>query len=228
MTGYSVTQDLATQVTPGFSLRPVGRTPLLGPKLELSVTRSIGVEVDALYRPIRSEWTFEHTFPDGRNVRFVSRESLVKWEFPVLAKYRIERGTYTPFVAAGVLLLPVASGVNLGHTGFVSGAGVEFRAGPLILSPGIRYKRLAPRAGRTTNIGLNHVDFSFGIHPAGGHNAGPIGVFSRRLHIGVLAGFVPGRDLRLPNSPFFGPSVSEANSPIFGAVVEVEATRRWS
>lgn len=206
----------------------MGRTPLIGAKMELSFTRSLALEVDALYRPIRSESSFDLTLPDGRTTRITSRRSHTKWEFPILAKYRIARRGVTPFVTGGILLLPVASGVNLGHTGFVTGGGIEIRSGPLILSPGIRYKRLFPRSGRTTNIALHHVDFTVGIHPATSFHKNPIVVFNRRLHAGVLAGFVPGPDLRIPNPSLFGPSISERNSPIFGAVLELEATRQWS
>lgn len=241
VTGYSLSRDFPTrtQTFPGgmiddgqtttsrFFIRPVGRTPIIGPKLELSFTPSFGLEVDALYRPIRSEFTITTLYSGGTSIGFTDQQTHVKWEFPILAKYRIPRNNFSPFFSAGALLLPVASGVNLSHLGFVSGAGVEMKAGPIVLSPGLRYKRLAPRSGRTTDVALNHFDFTVGVHPAQSP-AGAIGAFGRRIHLGILAGFVPGDDIRLPVSPFFQPSISDQNSAIFGAVIEFEATRTWA
>ena len=60
-----------------------------GASVEFDLHRSVSVEVDGMYKPLRT----------GTNS--TDRFSVLTWQFPVLAKHRWNRQRYTPFVEAG-------------------------------------------------------------------------------------------------------------------------------
>ncbi|MEP6535761.1 MAG: hypothetical protein ABJF23_10620, partial [Bryobacteraceae bacterium] len=109
---------------------------LAGLMAETNVAGNVSVEVNALYRPIRASGSN----PDRKTVFEV-----LTWQFPVLAKYRWSRKTWSPFAEAGpsFRLSGNLNGYNPSSYGVTAGGGVETRARGNRLAPAIRYTRWA-------------------------------------------------------------------------------------
>ena len=133
--GVPLTDALSVQ--PSDAVQYVQNTHryTVGPYFELHLPARLSIEVDALYRSY-----------DYRQIQPASTTQPVSsWEFPVLAKYQLLGGPIRPYIEGGVSfsrLTDVAEVVDLNHRnnyGIVIGGGVEFRLGPLRISPEIRY-----------------------------------------------------------------------------------------
>ncbi len=105
------------QVTSG----PVGY--LVGPMVELHLPFGLGVEADAMYRPVEgllqlSQNTFE-SYSSGSG----------SWEFPILAKYHfLPLPIVKPYVDAGPSFRVVSGNEsNFSSAGLTLGAGVEIK-----------------------------------------------------------------------------------------------------
>jgi hypothetical protein len=113
---------------------------LIGPAVEVKLPFDLGVELDALYRRFRYTVAGCKVYPYCSNGRRVTGNA---WEFPLLAKYRFRSGIVRPYLDAGIAWDAV-TGANADHgvvTGFVTGGGLEVRAGHLHISPEVRYTR---------------------------------------------------------------------------------------
>jgi hypothetical protein len=102
---------------------------------DVDLTRSISLEIDGLYRPIRAQL-----------VNVASPFSIVTWQIPVLAKFRLPyASTFQPFVEAGpsFRLSGNLNGYDPSHIGFTAGAGIETRWRALRIAPAVRYTRWA-------------------------------------------------------------------------------------
>lgn len=135
ITGINATEDFRTMVCPdlsnadpvpgcprlvGFSLgvSDVSSRLLIGPKLNIHFSPSFSVEVNALYRPIRTVNTRAFLFclpvgqPDCTETPFT--QSLTgtdfSWEFPVLANYQLSGTKMTPFIQVGPSFRPKENG----------------------------------------------------------------------------------------------------------------------
>ncbi len=148
---------------------PEGKRYTIGPTVEAGLPFRLAAEVDVLYKRVgeRAEGC-EFTYCSF----FSSRAHAI--EIPLLAKFRILRGSIAPYAAGGYALRyitkssgtllqwrsgPVISGEEVDYSihqteysresestgGVVAGGGVEFRAGRLKLSPEFRYTRWAGR-----------------------------------------------------------------------------------
>ena len=107
----------------------------VGPYIELRLPAGFAIEADALYQ------TFEYhqIFP-----RFSLDEHSHAWQFPFLAKYRFLPGPIKPYIEAGAAFshLSVNDVFELSNRnvwGLVVGGGVDFRLGPVHLTPELRY-----------------------------------------------------------------------------------------
>jgi len=112
---------------------------LAGLMVQTQVARSVSIEVDAIYKPLRA----------GSDTPDVQTPfSVLTWQFPVLAKYRWTRSRWTPFAEAGpsFRLAGNLNGYNPSHIGVTFGAGVETRARGFRLSPALLYTRWAKDA----------------------------------------------------------------------------------
>jgi hypothetical protein len=103
---------------------------------------------------------------------------------------------------------------------------VEFQAGGLRIAPAVRYTRWAtsdsyPLAGSPLR---NQVEFLVGFDRPSTSQG--VSAFGRRLSIGLIAGIGLGKDFKVGTlSP---QETSEANSGIYGAVLETSLAKSWA
>jgi hypothetical protein len=104
-----------------------------GASVEFDLHHRLSIEADGMYKPLRT----------GTNS--TDRFSVLTWQFPVLAKHRWNRQRYTPFVEAGpsFRIAGNLNGYNPSRYGVTAGGGFEVGAGPVRLSPTLRYTRWA-------------------------------------------------------------------------------------
>jgi hypothetical protein len=121
---------------------PTHRDYLVGPTIEVGVSRHITAGFDALYRPLN--FTNATLLGDG-TVRSVSPATVVTWEFPILMKYRFRERGWRPLVEAGPSLRTSGNRNNTSPSsrGAVLGVGLEGRFRALRVTPGFRYTRWA-------------------------------------------------------------------------------------
>jgi hypothetical protein len=137
----------------------------LGPTVEFRLPFRLGLEIDALYKRVGTREFNTDILGD----QFRSRDRSNSWEFPILVKYRIPGKIARPYVSGGYAIRAIsgsgtAEGIccfsaspsapstvartvttystnyDVSH-GVVVGGGVELKAGPLRVSPEIRYTR---------------------------------------------------------------------------------------
>jgi hypothetical protein len=162
--GYALTGGLRTQtravnhevvnpatgrLTPseGKSTENKNRTsPVIGVAAEIALTKDFSIELVGLYRPLNAVDTSVY------DVGFTKRNvfTVLTWEFPLLAKYRLPSSGAKPFFEIGPSFR--ASG-NLNETepslfGVTGGAGVEFPKSRLAISPTLRFTHWAPDQAR--------------------------------------------------------------------------------
>jgi hypothetical protein len=106
---------------------------LAGASGQLELRQALALEVDAIYKPMRSSL--------GENQGF----TVLSWDFPVLAKYHLAKLGRAPFVEAGPSFRVAGNlnGYNPSHFGATVGAGAEMRTGWALLSTALRYTRWA-------------------------------------------------------------------------------------
>jgi hypothetical protein len=120
---------------------------ILGPRVNIHLSKSLSVEAEALHRQIRShqEWKVTYSpplvFPNGTTLTsFTSSRTGTEfsWEFPVLGKYQIFASKMNPFIEAGPSFRPAENRELIGVT---AGVGVETHLRGLNVSPAVRYTR---------------------------------------------------------------------------------------
>ena len=131
---------------------------LVGPTVQFNFPARISIELDGLYK--RLGYQYDQTGP-----LLSARTVANSWEFPVLGKFAILPGPVRPFVDAGAAFRHISGVRQIQHTisavgqvfdttidnatefnkrndvGFVFGGGVEFKCGPVRISPEVRYTR---------------------------------------------------------------------------------------
>ncbi|MGJ5817474.1 hypothetical protein [Paludibaculum fermentans] len=160
LVGYPVTQGF--REVP-FLVRPITERTryLVGISTQANLTRRLAVEIDGIYKPLRS----------GESTSDPWRFMVITWQFPVLAKYRLTTSKWSPIVEGGpsFRLAGNLNGYNPSHYGATVGAGAETRTHGMHLSPVVRYTRWAldvsPYSGGPTNqrTNQNAVELVFGI-----------------------------------------------------------------
>jgi opacity protein-like surface antigen len=128
---------------------------LVGPTIELHLPLRFSVQLDALY----GNFTYRSVAGSqaGQTVANAITSS-DQWQFPLQLKYRFSGEFLRPFVNTGAsfrhlynlnqvpqfITGPSSGQTNYGSNtkaGFVIGGGVEFKLGPIKISPEIRYTR---------------------------------------------------------------------------------------
>ncbi len=131
-------QDV-TQLGADFNLHTFSDSKdfVVGAIVELHLPFHLGVEADALYRPLHfsSEATGSATLTSGFS------ESVSSWEFPILAKYHFTPALLAkPYIDAGPAFRAAgANGGLLSDRGFAIGGGIDCKVLFLRISPEIRY-----------------------------------------------------------------------------------------
>lgn len=139
---------------------------IVGPFVEVRLPFGLGVEADALYRPLHFATTDE-----VNNVPvtpYLERSN--SWEFPILAKYRLKLPIARPYVDAGPSFRTTGALTSyyLSNHGFTAGVGVDIKALLLHVSPEIRYTRWGadtklPGATAPVYSNVNQVELLVGI-----------------------------------------------------------------
>lgn len=124
---------------------------VVGPTIGVRLPLGFSVALDALYTGLSIKATGAST---GSGVSTGLSASAASWEFPVLARYTAGHGFVAPFVGAGVSVRHLGDFGNVGSfvtnsssstvtsstgIGFAIDGGLQFKVGPLHLSPEIRY-----------------------------------------------------------------------------------------
>jgi hypothetical protein len=118
-----------------------------GLAVELELNRRLSIEVNGLYRPFRAHRygaVFDSTGlrPDETAFEF----TVVTWQFPVLAKYRLLPNTKVEPVLEGGPSFRTAgnlNGYNPSRFGVSAGGGIEWSYRALKIGPVLRYTRWA-------------------------------------------------------------------------------------
>ena len=127
----------------------------VGPTIRVNLTSRLGIQLDALYKPVR--FTTTTTTPTGSGLESTRAKW---WEFPLTARWRFSEKEVQPFVNGGMSFnwvrgetagsgVSVSTGQASSYTtpfrldrspvGFVAGGGVDLRAWRLRISPELRY-----------------------------------------------------------------------------------------
>src|SRR2546427_77291 len=139
---------------------------ILGPKVDIHLSRSFSVEVDALRRAIRSHTTWvvpPLVLPDGRVLptppTLSGAGAEFTWEFPVLAKYQFFAPRMNPFIEVGPSFRPAE---NRELYGVTAGAGVEIHLRTVNVTPALRYNHWKHN-GRYFAWNANQFQFILGM-----------------------------------------------------------------
>jgi hypothetical protein len=110
---------------------------LVGPMVDVRLPLSLGLEVDALYRPL-SLVNNSTVLPA---ISLLTGNTPGTWEFPILAKYRLPLiPIVKPFVEAGPSFRTKDSSISwISGRGFTFGGGIELHLLRLRIAPQLRY-----------------------------------------------------------------------------------------
>lgn len=106
-----------------------------GPYVELRLPAGFGVELDALYKT----YEYRQVVPSP-----IVDQNSHAWEFPLLVKKRFFPGPVKPYLEAGAAFSHLSTGAvrelhDRNTWGLVIGGGVDFKLGPMHITPEIRY-----------------------------------------------------------------------------------------
>ncbi len=151
---------------------------VVGPTVQLNLPFRFSIEVDALYRRLE----FDYNQFGGPGSPTTTSTTANSWEFPVLGKWAIFPGPVRPFIDFGAnfrhisgvdQIKSTAAAVNVNVSsvpefhkstdiGATFGAGIEFKAGWLRLTPEFRYTRWGSENFRDPIADLLHTNKSQG------------------------------------------------------------------
>jgi len=170
--GVPVTEAWSTATTTVTNPGALGNTErwVVGPYVEFRFPLGIRLDIEALYRKLGVEYT--SNAPGSVTVSSTGDS----WQFPLLLKWAFLPGPVKPFVDGGINFhhingfSDVPSTVELRNNNFggTFGAGIEFKLGPVRISPEFRYTRWGREIfrdplGTGLNTNLNQGDFLLGI-----------------------------------------------------------------
>ena len=173
--GAALTDAFGHEST-GFIIGPDGLEPLrsrsysslrdylIGPMIEAGLPwGGLSIEIDVLYRPMNL--TTAGVNPDG-SLHSVSPATVVTWQFPALAKYRLASGPVKPFLEAGPSFR-VSGNLNdalPSAYGGTAGLGVETQLGRFRIGPVVRYTHWAGDDGSAgSRTRRNQVELLLGV-----------------------------------------------------------------
>ncbi|MCS7314208.1 MAG: hypothetical protein NZ554_01945 [Bryobacteraceae bacterium] len=118
--------------------RTSARSAIFGPVVEARLGRDLSLEAAALLRPIA--WKTEVAPAHGLSVPpWTSRWPT--WVFPVLLKQSLPRRGWAPFLALGPTFRMRQFFGEASPYGMTAAAGLRFHAGPVKISPSLRFTR---------------------------------------------------------------------------------------
>ncbi len=138
-----------------------------GLAIEVELNRHFSVEVNGLYRPLRANQYSVFESPGIAPFETSSEFTVVTWQFPVLAKYRLlSESKIHPVLEAGPSFRAAGNlnGFNPSRYGFTAGGGIETHYKAMKISPVLRYTRWAGDPVGTvesSRTAANQVDLLF-------------------------------------------------------------------
>src|SRR5688572_26034360 len=264
VTGINATEDFRTVACPdassadpnpdcqrfsggSFGISDVSSRFIIGPKLDVRFSPSFSVEVNALYRPIRTVHTRTFSFclpfgqPDCTETPFTQTLTGTdfSWEFPVLASYEFSGTRMTPFIQGGPSFRPKE---NAEIFGFTAGGGVKLKFHNLSLSPTLRYTHWDKR---DRYLGLNEDQFQFVLGVDGPESPERVSAFGQKLSLGFIGGMALTDGLQRSSGPLEGVEIDPATgmltpgsgtqttnisrtSPVVGVALELALRDRLS
>ncbi len=141
----------------------------IGPTIQLLLPLGIGIEADALYRPL------DFQAPSANPFFGLLPASGSQWRFPILLQYRLGTPLIKPFLEAGASfehISGISKAVSSIHSpgdllqsssaGLILGAGLDLKAPFVRLTPGFRYTRQSSAALRDIS-NQNQFEFLVGL-----------------------------------------------------------------
>jgi hypothetical protein len=141
LTGDYRTTNIAHESQTPIYVSSGPKSFVYGPMVEVRLPHRLSVEVNALHRPISSA---TETSYEGTPYRYTYRA--VTWVFPVLVKYRFSVRGLEPFIGLGPsfrLRQTLAEAADASPYGIAAAAGLYMHAGPMRITPAIRYTHWA-------------------------------------------------------------------------------------
>jgi hypothetical protein len=150
--GLGLTDDFRTETIPAQGFSPymtfysASKSYVAGALIEIGLPLHFAVELDALYRPLSYKFTGSYTNPSGVGDFSHPAATVVTWEFPLVAKYKVPFPVVQPFVEAGPSFRSAGNlnGTSPSNRGMTVGAGVEAHFHKIKITPVIRFTRWAP------------------------------------------------------------------------------------
>ena len=188
--GGSVTDAFQSYVPPGVDvirLYSESKDYLIGPMVEWRFSPHWSLEVDGLYRKLHLTEAFVE--PNGL-LNSVSPSPVITWEFPILAKYRLNLPRLRPFAEAGPSFRTAGNlnGTNPSHAGITAGAGVELHTAGLTFAPTVRYTHWSADGGSpfiNARTREDQIEMLVGVSRGSTVNVHP---FGRRVSVGAILG----------------------------------------
>ncbi|HEY4087886.1 MAG TPA: outer membrane beta-barrel protein [Bryobacteraceae bacterium] len=207
-----------------FELFSKTHTFIAGFSTEVQIHSGFSFEADALHRTLNLE--LQSVLPD-RSILPDGTENIITWEFPLLLKYRLPlAGPVHPFINAGPSFRTRKNTASTEPSQFggTVGAGVEFQAGRLRISPAIRYTRWQ-YDGDFPLYATKPDQFEFVTGVSYATSMGNWRVGRRAVQFGLIGGtsFTGGVAGR-----YAAEKVDERQGYIGGLALEVEARKRLS
>jgi len=173
--GVPFTQAFKTSDGPEIAYKSLLKPYTFGPSLEVRLPLRLSVSIDVLYKRLAYDGAFRFSELNARANQF---------EFPVMIKYRLKDGLWSPYVAAGPSFSKI-TGVtrtitnpsqffqpdefqNSSSGGFAFGGGLEFK--PVVrITTELRWTRRGSKnffsaASGLLESNLNQAEFLVGIH----------------------------------------------------------------
>ena len=116
-----------------------------GPLAALELSRGFSLEVEALYRPLRSS---VRVFLPGARKDLKVSDHRISWEFPVLAQHSWHIGGVNPYLEVGPSFRLLQDVYGAAPYGIAAGAGVQKRLGRMKIAPGIRLTHWTQQGSR--------------------------------------------------------------------------------
>jgi len=147
----------------GTEVQNSNRTsPVIGVVTEIALPKRLSMEVGAFYRPLNAEDISVFSNGVTRKTRF----TVLTWEFPILAKYRLPILKTNPFVELGPSFRASGNlnGAKPSRYGVTSGLGMDLPWGGMAISPTLRFTHWTADSktfGMATHP--NQVELVFGV-----------------------------------------------------------------
>jgi hypothetical protein len=151
---------------PGSRSFSDSKSPVIGLMIELEPIRKLFIEFNGLYRPLHltDESSLSGSVQPIPPTR-TGRVTVLTWEFPILAKYKLTIARTNPFFEVGPTFRTSGNlnDANPSKYGATGGAGVEAKWGKVRISPTLRYTRWTNDQTTASPTNRNQIEALIGI-----------------------------------------------------------------